>query len=123
MASVPTREEEKENLVDVEKEGGEVEKEGGETKKRKRKGNKEDMRRQVDDSWMAGAISNGRVNLEERDPSWAPVRSPEAASCQITHKLCLRCHRLSTLQWPLPMGIVAKSVFASGSLFFEAEFS
>ena len=30
MASVPTREEEKENLVDVEKEGGEVEKKGGE---------------------------------------------------------------------------------------------
>ena len=56
----------------------EVEKEGGETKK-KRKGNKEDRHRQADNSWMAGAISNGRVNLEERHPSWAPVRSPEAA--------------------------------------------
>ena len=68
MASVPTREEEKENLVDVEKEGGEVEKKGGEVekegdegKKTKGKGNKEDRRRQSDDSWMAGAISNGRV--------------------------------------------------------------
>ena len=63
----------------------EVEKEGGETKKKKRKGNKEDRRRQADDSWMAGAISNGIVNLEERDPSWAPVRSPEAAFLDITN--------------------------------------
>ena len=34
---------------------------------------------------MAGAISNGRVNLEERDPSRAPVKSREAAFLDITN--------------------------------------
>ena len=87
------------------------------------------------DTWMGLAISNCRVNLNERDVSRASVTTPAASfldstntgeganCCQTTSQWCHRCQLPLTLilQCPPPFGMF--SVLSEDSIFSVALYS